>query len=1452
MPGENLMLLIGIDKYPGSKYRSLDNCVADVKRFGGIMEDRYGFRVFDKPLYDEQATRSNIIEALNSLAAFTTPEDNVIISFAGHGDKHPSSRNGFWVPIDWTKVSDSVFNSTIYDMLEGISAKHIFLISDSCYSGTFITRIRGVEKTLSHDELEAMDSRWVFTSGSEENVGDGRRGTGSPFNRNLCDFLQNNQASSVAIGEMCEAVTRMVKAGSKQTPLYELIRMPSNKGGQMILRLGATRSAWKVTIAKQSFSLPANLFDYYMSRTVTYYDYKRSEIAYFFDNGNNNEFLQDALLLHSRIALLGSAGSGKSVELIRLANLLDGSETAYVPIYKRFNTYTGQDVEDFLPKGWEEVTTASAVILLDGLDEIQSDFIFTGIRKIIEFCNKRPALRIIISCRTNFYELPNANYSGTLEGFSVFTLNDISLGEIREYADKILQLDGPEFIKDVYDASLLDVIQKPYFLDLLTKYYLDNGNFPSNRAVIYEEALLKYYLTDKEHFKMTSELLGKAETFSLLEKLAFVMEVMGKNFITDDELYKVFASPKDLEKCKYLPAFKKQEKTGQWMFVHNNIQEFLAARVLSQKPFNKMIDIISIRSAGKKRVKPTWANTLSFFISIGKKQDTARVLEWVAENDVELLIRFEPERIDEQKRLDVFKQVFENYSKKQIWLSSNKFSDADLAKFAWMDGAIEYLIETINNKQNSRITKLNAIRVLDNYNLKYFQHFVPIIKKTLIDLLANEDFSANDLYATIGALANLQITDKETVDFVINKFRKRKNQYIRAGVYKLLHQSDHLEDYLEVLFDGLDLGKIENADDDRDPVNLMDERLHLTTALGKIKTAEGLIQLLTYFADEKSRQFFYSDYKEIIGAIIENSVAAYKSDKSIYTYVRDYFIKLEHFFNKNSSKLILPFFEQTGTKWDLFHDIWTNKSIENYTKGELIEALVTETIISQFAAGYAKGEYSAGDAEQLHQILFWRGQNHPEFSQYLVRLEETFQTNFNVKLERPVLRNYNELYKKQIQDAFDLLFDKERFLKKVKNVFTEIGKDELNVHELYNYRSSQPGDLEKAFITSAVELIRNFTFHGRSVTVEEIELFFQNEKAFYDYQVDAIYEYLHGTNVSLIEVSETQLEFISKWCEENGDVTKILWFFIHHFTIRLEESKLLDLTFYYDYNSESKFADPGTIEKLETFLPRQSLKKKVRDNMLGDTKDASAWLSNAGYALRHNIKEAYTRILTHLQGVDGNEFKYNELLEYWFSKTNDAKSLARFIELVRSDVLRWQGIALLSNSGRENTLLMNYLKRIMNNEAESRDSRFTAANYLMAMDDLEAIAFCAGQILKNPNPRIDFRHDLHKMSLLKNAGAIAWLMQLLHLAKLPEYQTDRFNSLESVVVDTLYNIGIESDDNFILVSDAVLQFITQNERKLENLNFLHFTLQRMEEQLNMKKAQDYSVEQALYQWEKSV
>ncbi|MEJ7678701.1 MAG: hypothetical protein WKG06_12740 [Segetibacter sp.] len=61
-----------------------------------------------------------------------------------------------------------------------------------------------------------------------------------------------------------------------------------------------------------------------------------------------------------------------------------------------------------------------------------------------------------------------------------------------------------------------------------------------------EEALFKYYTNDKDHFIATVPTLSRPVIFSYLEKIAFVLEMVGKNFLTEDELIVLFPETNDL------------------------------------------------------------------------------------------------------------------------------------------------------------------------------------------------------------------------------------------------------------------------------------------------------------------------------------------------------------------------------------------------------------------------------------------------------------------------------------------------------------------------------------------------------------------------------------------------------------------------------------------------------------------------------------------------------------------------------------------------------------------------------------------------------------------------------------------------------------------------------------------------------------------------------------------
>lgn len=234
----NFLLVIGIDEYLSPNWPNLNNAVNDAKSVTQLLIERYGFELLDEPLFNVKATRENISQLFANAVTQLMEEDNLVIYFAGHGFMNPMTRKGFWVPYEADlKPTEMMSNSEIKDFIEVLPAKHILLLSDSCFSGTFITRTRGIMKAEAYEDLDNKKSRWVLTSGHEETVSDGKSGETSPFAKYLIKFLTENINSYASIGELVRYVCAMTISVSTQKPQGSSISNVGHEEGQLIFQL---------------------------------------------------------------------------------------------------------------------------------------------------------------------------------------------------------------------------------------------------------------------------------------------------------------------------------------------------------------------------------------------------------------------------------------------------------------------------------------------------------------------------------------------------------------------------------------------------------------------------------------------------------------------------------------------------------------------------------------------------------------------------------------------------------------------------------------------------------------------------------------------------------------------------------------------------------------------------------------------------------------------------------------------------------------------------------------------------------------------------------------------------------------------------------------------------------------------------------------------------------------
>jgi hypothetical protein len=1430
MPGEKRLLIIGIDHYKGNMFHPLVNAKRDVHRFTKVLEEKYGFVLAQDPLYDDGASNKCIVEALIDLSVSSHQDDSLIIYFAGHGWQQPNSKKGCWIPYDGEEGQRTfIFNSTVLDYIEAIHARHILLISDSCFSGTFITRRRGPGLILTPDELDEKDSRWIFVSGEETPVSDGVANEGSPFGISLCRFLEENVSPVVPASEVFDAVIRMVANKHKQQPQADFCPCDAHNGGQMVFRLtniGGEPEA--VPSPAIPFPLPETKIEYYIPRQLVHHNDNPVQDYWSFQPDVEKIYLNELVSAEKRVVILGGAGSGKSIELVNLAHALQAEGSMLNPVFKRFNTYTNENIGDYLPADWKNTDPANLLVMLDGLDEVQPQYFQTAIRKINAFAEENPLLRILISCRNNFYEAPQVNFSGTLEGFLVYDLRDISLFEIKNYAIDLYGIDGDDFIKQVYERGFLDLVQKPFFLNILIKHYSAHDDLNTSRSKIMEEALFTYYDNDKEHFNATIPVLSQSQSLKYLERIAFVLELMGKNFLTDDELEELFPNNEELTQSKYLPAFRKSTEQNKWLFEHNNLQEYIASRVLSQKPLDDIIKIIGVSAGGAKKVKPSWVNTLSFFISISDDDIANQLLNWIIANDLEVIVKFEPDRISEDRRFLLFNEIIEFYNQKEIWVYSNNFSEKELARFCQTESALNYLLESIASEVTSRIAKLNCMNVLKHFDLRFFAGYQERIKSALLNIMGEAGLTGSDIYSVLGAFSDLKIADRALMDYLVDLFGQRRNQYIRAGLYKVIVNAKLVDDYIDVFIDGIDLVDLTSPASDRGNVNLTSESDYLRAGFEMVSKPKAIKQVMDKLSSsENRREVFLSDYQEVMEALVISSIQAYAQEPSIYENVFNLLTKESLHHRKTLTNAFVRFFKETGTTWTALEQIWKSDA-GSYSKGETMVLLADEKVVDTFVETYHP---DAEAIQQFYQLLEWYQQQSDLIPDLLERMEQKAK-GYAIVLERLKMKDWSEINAKREQRSFDLLFDDQEMLKEMENIYRAVGREVLARSDISEYNNEMRVTIEERFPNSATAILYRLSQQDQKVSYGAVKSWIESGQGYADDRIDRIYGNI--VNKKMLEISQKQIDFIARWCVECGNDKRILWDFLNRFEVQLPEEVLLDFTNHISFNYDFKVSDVGSIEQLGQYVSVQKIKERVALNLQDESLGLLEWTNNAAYALRNGMVQSHSVILNKLENSKHNEYKFRDILGFWFSKVKNVSRLKKLIVNAASYDLKWKGITLLENEGKENEFLHNLLRGIVDDIEQSDDNRIYAANRLMKLNDIYGLEYLGQFIIDHPDPAFDFRISLGNIALITDIGGLHVLMKLLVIGKRPEFQGDPFKNLEERALAGISSVGAHSTENYLVVKQALELFIEQNKELLPNLNFLYYTILKIEESLKQK------------------
>ena len=1248
----------------------------------------------------------------------------------------------------------------------------------------------------------------------------------------LKEFLPYSQNDTLQYLEVQKFKERIQKLGlynpfetklGFQTKVYETIY-------GFIRRLSAEKDI-EEHIEKIQYQKVIN----YLKRKVCLIGEIKSEILFISDKNkiDSVELVQEK----KRIVIAGDAGTGKTCELQRIASYFSENEPTYYPFLINLK-YVDQDIGEFLPPVWEKVNENHLLIILDGLDEVESKNKRDVIRKIELFSEQHPNSTIIVSCRTNFYQSDTEQSAGTLKGFDTYILLDLDYPEIERYTQLKLAAKATRFFDEISKNQLQHLLKIPFYLVKLVELFEVNNSLPNSKALIFEELLISRIKFDEDHFRTTIELKEyRDKIIKALEHVALGMETLGRNYISDDEFKKLVPELASRKLLKYCTAWKPVDEGATWQFEHNNIQEYLAAKALSVQPFETIKDFISFKPEYKKII-PSWINAISFIFSIS---DDSELPDWILENEPEIAIKFEPDKIETADRIRIFKDVFNNYKEKRIWIDRDKFRYDELGRFGQLDEVIDFLLSEIETA-NHYTTLSDAIKILGTMNLPHTfkSRARDLLIKAALDKFNTETTEGVQKDALV-ALSELKINSKEVVDQIVAELRYSKNDWVRYGLYYFLHNSDYLNEYIDVFLEGIEYLRfdISAKSTSMSKSRLGNERFELKQGLEKTQSPDAIKKIMKYFmANERDlHDVFMGDHDIIF--IAENASKAYLKDNTLlYDAINFSLFMLDNHLNNEAGQFI-RFFDNTETRFQAFQKILGKKS---HYKETLLADLANQQCLEYIVGQYEASGVDDDDIRHLLQSLRWK--NKDLFLRFYNLINEKFDNKFTL----PPERDYEKERKERSQRDFDLLFNKKGVIDEIKRIFEVEKRQAFTTEELFELRTNHWPDLYHSDLAAQILRIiagdEKVTFEKADEAIDKWDWSW--------FCVSRIYEKL--INNEEIHITKEQKDGVANWCDSKLDevdfrhaITKTggtsysirwnaiyIWYFFRRFDLEYPKHILLDML--------SFDQDGHGIEYLAEYLDESEMSSRILDNLGKGIVVDDVLKNHIDYCKRYRIKEGLDFALKEI--VNPDREKYDEIRRVALETVCELSDSLTELEEILPDItddFKWNVIDELIKNGSE--YAHEFLLRLFQT-AEEPD-RFRAAEYLIKLQDLNALAYYVEWIKKEKSfPRS--LYDSSPLPFLQTLEAVPLLIELLEISYQNDFeQEDHFERLDSLVLNSITSIALQSDEHYYKIKESIEIFIDKFKTEYKNVNWLYSFLDQLEQKYYVNKSEQISIDEVI-------
>ena len=191
--------------------------------------------------------------AFNEIQRRLTEKDNLLIYYAGHGEIDAKTQEAYWLPIDAETGNPAnwIPSKAITDLLSIMPARHILVVSDSCYSGAMTgAAVAKLPDDMDPDKKEkwlrvmaTKKARTVLTSGDVKPVldegGEGHSIFAEAFLRSLRSNKGLLEDYELYRDVAAKVATASAKIGFTQTPSYAPLQYAGHEGSPFFFLPGS-------------------------------------------------------------------------------------------------------------------------------------------------------------------------------------------------------------------------------------------------------------------------------------------------------------------------------------------------------------------------------------------------------------------------------------------------------------------------------------------------------------------------------------------------------------------------------------------------------------------------------------------------------------------------------------------------------------------------------------------------------------------------------------------------------------------------------------------------------------------------------------------------------------------------------------------------------------------------------------------------------------------------------------------------------------------------------------------------------------------------------------------------------------------------------------------------------------------------------------------------------------